>query len=176
MNKPRHAMIDLETMGTHPDSAIVSIGGVIFDPRYNIITNDTFYVKLDWRFQERRIDPDTQKWWKKQSPSARAGIKGTESLRGALDDLTFWLPNDVKVWGNGPTFDISMLEDAYRQHEMDIPWYFWDIRDVRTIKDLYEFNRGGLERRSGGDSHNALSDAIYQAEIVCKMWRSILKK
>lgn len=38
MSKPekqlRHVMIDLETMGTTPQSAIVSIGAIVFDPRY----------------------------------------------------------------------------------------------------------------------------------------------
>ena len=33
MQMLRHAMIDLETMATTQDAAIVSIGVVIFDPR-----------------------------------------------------------------------------------------------------------------------------------------------
>jgi exodeoxyribonuclease VIII len=174
---PRHAMIDLETMALTPDCAIVSIGAVIFDPRYGIVTDDTFYVELKWREQNRTISKSTRAWWKTQAPHIQAAtMRGDTSLQGALSDLEFWLPDDVKVWGNGATFDISILEDAYRQCKHDIPWKFWNIRDMRTVKDMYESKRGGLDRRSGGGEHNALNDAIWQAECTCKMWRELLKE
>ena len=46
MKKLRHVMIDLETMGKVPEMAIVSIGAVIFDPRYGEVSKETFYVEL----------------------------------------------------------------------------------------------------------------------------------
>jgi len=43
--KANHVMIDLETMGLLPGSAIVSIGAVVFDPRLNRVSNkNTFYT------------------------------------------------------------------------------------------------------------------------------------
>lgn len=113
--KARHVMIDLETMGTTPDSAIVSIGAVVFDPRYGIVTDNTFYMELDWEGQNRNINQDTVDWWSKQTDEAKAAHYGLDELDEALTLLAQWLPNDAKVWGNGSTFDISMLEDAYRQ-------------------------------------------------------------
>lgn len=173
--EPNHAMIDLETVGTKPDSGIVSIGAVIFDPRYNVVTDKTFYRELDWESQSREIDQAClTEFWDKQPPVIREALNGLDDLEEVLVELAEWLPKDVKVWGNGPTFDISMLEDAYRQYEVEIPWKFWNVRCCRTIKDMYESQRGGFSKKMGGGKHNALQDAIYQAQYVCEMWNKIL--
>lgn len=176
-NTPRHVMIDLETMGTTPDSAIVSIGAVIFDPRYGIITKNEFYMELDWESQNRLIDQETVKWWEGQSEEARAAHYGLDELSEALSLLARWLPKDAKVWGNGSTFDISMLEDAYRQLNIEIPWKFWNVRDCRTVLDMYESVRGGFNKtvnRNG--AHNALQDAKFQAQYITMMWQKLLVK
>lgn len=181
--KQRHVMIDLETMGssdevtkaTEFDCAIISIGAVCFDPRYNTIDKKrTFYRELDWQCQGRNVYEPTLKWWSKQSEEARASHDGLEDLEYVLEELSDWLPDDCKVWGNGPVFDIAILEHAYHQYGLTVPWKFWNVRDCRTIKDMYESKRGGLDKRSGGIEHNALDDAIWQAEYINKMWKSIL--
>ena len=171
----RHCMIDLETLDLKPSSKIVSIGAVIFDPRYGKI-GDTFYMELDHKAQTNRTsDPETVAWWKRQSPVVKKALKGTDLLADALEELDFFLPKDVKVWGNGSIFDIAILEDAYRQNDMGIPWKFWNVLDMRTIKAVYEAGRGGWSRACGGNKHNALDDAVHQAESVCIMWRKIFK-
>jgi exodeoxyribonuclease VIII len=79
------------------------------------------------------------------------------------------------MWGNGATFDISMLEDAYRQYEIEIPWKFWNVRDCRTVLDMYESIRGGFNKtvnRQG--AHNALDDAKFQAQYITMMWSRLL--
>jgi len=173
----KHVMIDLETLDRIPSSKLVSIGAVIFDPRYGRISKDTFYVELDHKAQKGRTsDKETVDWWKKQSPEAKKALKGTTKLEDALENLAFWVPSDCRVWGNGSTFDISMLEDAYRQYNIEIPWHFWNIRDCRTIKDMYESSRGSWEKGYSGTKHNALDDAKHQAEYVIKMWRKLLSK
>lgn len=172
----RHVMIDLETMGTLPSSAIVSIGAVKFDPRIcKVDLKDTFYYELDWRSQNRLIDDNTVKWWDNQSELAREALDGIEDLDFALEDLSKWLPKDCKVWGNGATFDISMLEDAYRQLKIRVPWNFWNIRDCRTVLDMYESSRGAFNKsvnRKG--AHNALEDAKHQAKYISNMWTKLL--
>ena len=172
--KANHVMIDLETMGITPDSAVVSIGAVVFDPRFNHISSKTFYQELGWSDQQRLIDPQTRKWWSTNTPLAKAALNGLEELTDALTELAKWLPKDAKVWGNGATFDISILENAYRQHGIDIPWKFWNVRDCRTVKDMYESSRGGFSKKTGGVLHHALDDAIFQAQYICDMWKSLL--
>ena len=175
IKNPRHVMIDLETMSTRPHGAIVSIGAVKFDPRFNMINRkDTFYIELDWEDQGRTIDPDTLEWWGKQSAQARSALDGLDDLGSALVVLSKWLPKDVKVWGNGSTFDISFLENAYEQLGMKIPWQFWNVRDCRTVLDMYECKRGGFNKKVGPGAHNALSDALYQSQYINKMWTSLV--
>ena len=178
MKKLRHAMIDLETVGLETEAAIVSVGIVIFDPRYNKVnTKETYYAELDWRNQDRQIDQNTiTEFWDKQPAKIRKALNGTEKLEDVLADIQMFLPDDCKVWGNGPTFDITKLEHCYRQHQMDIPWKFWNIRDCRTVLDMYESSRGGLRKGMGSGGHNALRDAMHEAQCVCAMWYELLHK
>ncbi len=67
--------------------------------------------------------------------------------RTFLQQLSDFLPKDVKVWGNGANFDIGILEHAYDQYQIEIPWEFWNVRDCRTIKDMYESQRADLVRK-----------------------------
>ena len=175
MNILRHAMIDLETLDLVPSARIVSIGIVMFDPRFNAV-GDKYYVELDHKAQINRTkDPKTVKWWKQQPPAVQKALKGTELLQDALEDIMFFLPEDVMVWGNGSIFDIAIMEHAYREHELEIPWKFWNVMDMRTIKYFYESQRGGWDKKCGGDKHNALDDAYHQAQSVSAMWRKLVK-
>lgn len=183
-NKPNHVMIDLETMGKKPGCPIVSIGAVVFDPRYGVITKQEFYVELDWMEQKQSagLTPcmDTMVWWENQSPQARAALDGLDDLKTELKNLSKWLPQDCKVWGNGATFDISILEFCYDAYKLPIPWKFWNIRDCRTVRDMFECTRGGLgfSAGSGRDkknvAHNALHDARHQAQYINKMWKVLV--
>lgn len=175
LKKLRHVMIDLETLGTTPNSAIVSIGAVVFDPRYGKVSKKTFYSELDWENQNRHICQKTREWWSKQSPEAQEALSGLDDLDTSLRELASWLPPDCRVWGNGSTFDISFLEDAYRQYGIEIPWKFWNIRDCRTVLDMYESSRGGFGKSTNrAGAHNALQDAIYQARYITVMWNKLL--
>ena len=176
--KLNHVMIDLETLGTKMDCKIASIGAVIFDPRYGIVSDETFYACLDHAKQTERVTYQDciDEFWAKQPAKVREQLNGTELLDDVLDDLAFFLPKDCKVWGNGPTFDISKLESAYDYYEQEVPWKFWNIRCCRTILDMYESKRGGFNKKVGGDAHNALSDAIHQAKYVTMMWSKLLGK
>lgn len=174
MKSLRHVAIDLETMATKPGAAIVSIGAVLFDPRYGKISSNTFYEELDWEGQGRLIDPGTAEWWGRQSPTAKTALDGLEDLPETLTALAKWLPKDCRVWGNGPLFDMGILENAYDQHNLEVPWKFWNVRCCRTIKDLYESSRGGYDKKAGGTLHNALDDAKFEAQYITEMWNKIL--
>ena len=176
-------MIDLEMMGLIPGACIVSIGAVVFDPRVGVVTKDTFYSELDYAAQQDdgfTINESTLAWWEEQSPQVRDALYGLDDLKDELKRLSAWLPKDCKVWGNGSIFDIAILEHAYRVYKLPIPWKFWNVRDCRTVKDMFESTRGGLSVAigSGRDkknvAHNALNDAIHQAEYINKMWSKLV--
>jgi len=166
-------MIDIETMGTGHKAVITSIGAAYFDRTTSDI-GEKYYAIVDWEQpQEGRIlDPSTVKWWLKQSDDARAEMvkdDGVE-LMHALDGLRSFIDPCACVWGNGANFDIGILTDAYERNGFckKTPWKFRNIRDVRTVVDL----ASDVMRRPKmpeGDAHNALNDAIHQAQYVSNM-------
>jgi len=152
-------MIDIETVGTVPGSAIVSIGA------YNITTGDEFYTIIDLasNFQHRMsVDGPTIEWWMAQSDEAKALFKSKNkaTLPQALQCLAEWLPEskDLAVWGNGSNFDIVLLEVALRRCDIKIPWAYSRIYDLRTIAMLYP----GIKKPRNYLAHNALADAKCQ--------------
>lgn len=172
----KHVMIDLETLGTNPDCVFISIGAVEFDPNTGEFGRECYKV-LSIQDQEslgRTMTLSTLQWWKRQSAEARkvleeAKAPNADLMSSCLTDFKAWLPPSCVVWGNGSTFDIAILENAYTQINLTPRWRFWNVRDVRTIVDLA---KGIVERPTEvqGTAHNALDDAKHQARYVSRMW------
>ena len=158
-------MIDLETLGTGHDAYILSIGACDV-----LNSNRTFYVNTANTNQDRAIDVDTVTWWMQQSEEARKVFtEDSIVLPAALRDLADWMldgtePGDLKVWSHGATFDIPILQHAYKQYKIDCPWGFWNARDTRTVYDLTGLDVERPERK--GTHHNALDDALWQSEYL----------
>ena len=173
--------IDIETLATTPDAVILSIGAVAFSTKDNSVdVENAYYSGAILPVQmARRVCPDTQKWWSTQNIEAyRAAFNGTVPLDTALKDLVKWGEkyNNCYWWGNSPSFDMVILEDALRSYGMRIPWKFWNTRDLRTIKYLAS-RAGGKDypKPPQGEAHNALSDAINQAEAINYYHEVLLK-
>jgi hypothetical protein len=175
----RDVMVDLETMGVEPGSAITSIGAVFFDPR----TGDTgseFKVNINLHSSDEVgavIDEATMDWWVKQSEAAQQGLADPApiDLKDALFQFGQWLSQNHKdpyLWGNGVLFDNLFLRTAYRQVGWKCPWHFRNDRDVRTLVAI----GSRLGMRYGDDSerlvhHDALDDAKYQVQYCSRIWR-----
>lgn len=175
-DKKEHVMIDLETIGNDYDGIFTTVGACVFDPETGEI-GKTFYEHVNWESAVevgRTVTPDTIKWWMTQAEEARAEIVKTGlHINLVMHNLSAWMPDHAVVWGNGPTFDIGKLENAYGYY--DIPWKFYDVRCVRTIRDLAY---GLVDRDSipfEGVKHNAKDDAIHQAKYVSAMWQALRK-
>lgn len=170
-----HIMIDIETLDTIYSAKILSIGAVYFDPMKNKLGSEFFEIVNSQRQLDRTSSKDTIEFWRKQSREAKKQLKGDVQLRDALEDLDLFIDPDCRVWGNGATFDITILEHAYLSFDMSIPWKFWNVRDCRTVRELFESKRGGLDQNFNGTKHHALDDAKYQAKYISKMWRGLIK-
>lgn len=164
-----HIMIDLETMGTRPDAPIIAIGAVAFDSEG---VHDTFYLNVDLQSAVTtgaKIDPRTVMWWLQQSAEARAAFDTAGvDVSAALDRLSAWfeMQGDLSgVWGNGASFDNTILSESYKRVGMTPPWPFWKDRCYRTVKSMHP---DVLMERSGAH-HNALDDARSQAEHLIKI-------
>jgi len=166
----RHVMIDLETLATTADAAIISIGAVKFDAKK--IAEKGFYTPISIETNlavGRRISEDTLAWWMKQSDEARKVFnEPNEPLDNALEQLVDWIGHDNPiVWSNGASFDIPILEHAFTQFSMTVPWKFWNSRCYRTIKSLLKTKDIKIENPM---KHNALADAYAQARHLQLIW------
>lgn len=162
-------MIDLETLGTSSDAVVISIGAVFFDPAQGSL-GVSFHLAFAIEDQiklGREISADTLKWWMGQSDAAKKVFheKATPT-REVLTVFGQWIAANSKnahVWGNGSSFDISILESLFCQYEIAIPWNYNKVMDLRTFK---RFVGGGEAVKKSGTEHNALQDAINQANYV----------
>ena len=163
-------MIDLETLGTDPRCPVISIGAIAFDVEKKAL-GPTFYATLDVAQQiraQRFVDADTLKWWMGQSDAAKKVFRDTASpVEFALPKFVEYLGQfkDLQVWGNGSTFDITILENIMAQWQIKVPWKYNKIMDLRTFR---RFVAGGETLQKSGVDHNALDDAKSQAEFVLK--------
>lgn len=187
-------MIDLETLGTDPVTApIIQIGVVAFrleDDGPACEGSGPFFQRAVRAASNLRppfnrvIDPNTVAWWADTDPKLLVRLlrdTDGDSLREVLGELGLWiigLGDDVKgVWGNGATFDISMLEMAYKQADLLTPWHFRTVRDVRTMAMIAGDDdrcwKGGTVTaiEATGRKHDALVDCLRQVRMVQQTWQ-----
>lgn len=156
-------MLDLETMGTAPGSAIVQIGAVDFSI-YKV--GKPFSVNIDLASCVNaglRIEPQTVMWWMQQNEEARKSLTvDCVPLRDALTQFSEWIGKDTAaIWGDGAAFDNVLLASAYKVTKIARPWHYANDRCYRTLKNLFP-----VERILSDCSHNATADAIAQAKQV----------
>ena len=167
-------MIDLETLHTETQGVILSIGACRFNDLD--IDNEGFYraITIQSNLDEgRTISPSTLRWWLDQTDKAKAVLDDPKAipLGQALDELRDWIGprwEGVRVWGNGADFDIAMVKHAYGQQQT--PWKFWNVRCFRTIKNMESAKSVPAPVNAG--AHNALFDAIAQAQHLQAMWKA----
>ena len=162
-------MLDLETLSTRPESVILTIGAVKFDPWGEEVDAESgLYMRVDVDEQlamDRHVLESTVEWWGKQDEAVREEALG-ESNRESLDTMTRalnkFLVGVENIWCQGPAFDIVILENLYRQLSKPTPWQFWQIRDSRTLFGVH----GDPREKGRTAAHNALMDCYYQARGV----------
>ncbi len=169
-------MIDLETLGTKENCVVISIGVVAFNEEG--FQGRDFYAVFNVEEQivkGRKIDYSTLKWWMSQSEEARKVFtEGSHNVETILNCLTEYINSFMEdgksafIWGNGSIFDISIMQNLYDQYNIEIPWKFWNVMDLRTF---VRFVGDGERVQNNGIQHNARDDARNQAEYVIRKLR-----
>jgi hypothetical protein len=177
---PTEVMLDLETLGSGPRAAVVQIGACTFDPETGTGDAD-FPPQQRWFFRNIRFrsamrygeaDGDTVAWWLQQNDEARLGLLSDPiDLPAALSAFAEWWATLGKVNGlwSHATFDAVILQSAYDSCTKWCPWRHRQVRDLRTLQSLYWPGK----RERDGVHHNALDDAIFQAQLARDSLRTI---
>jgi DNA polymerase III epsilon subunit-like protein len=170
-------MIDLETLATSTDAAILTIGAVKFDPLGDDVKEpamESFYVRVDLDSCHEIglvTNDDTIAWWANQSKEAQEEAFGEDNripITEAMNQLYKFCWGAKRVWSNGSVFDIMICEHVFKKINKAVPWKFWEIRDVRTAFDL-----GINPNRPTVTAHHALEDAYNQAVGIQTVYNAL---
>ena len=182
----KHFMVDIETLSTAVNAAVLSIGAVEFGPFTGQILR-TFYHELDLSEQDKRhVDLNTVQWWFKQCQDNPANFELMTKHNREKDGVEYTLLKlrefltgfdgvsaisaraegyeRVAVWACDPDFDVAILNDLYKEHNLPSPWRYSELRSVRTVRDLTKI--AGMDIPKQEANHNALDDCIRQVKEV----------
>ncbi len=173
----KHLMIDLETLGTGDNAAIVQMAAVIFDPHAGPTGTYTLpglefnaHIELDDP-NIGVLDAPCVHWWMQQSQVARDRVFGLQienrvPLSTALMQLMHW--TDVHcdgeeldgVWSH-LAFDWRLLVQAAKR--CNVRWFSRRLGcDYGTLKRLGQ-SLGIEEPLFVGVPHDAVDDAFHQS-------------
>lgn len=165
-----HGMIDIETLDTTPSATILSLGAVKFNPTNTLEPHTELYLKISIDEQDaqgRTASDSTIKWWGTQDPAIMEEAfdqTGAVSVQEALRQITKWSVGLDTLWGQGYGFDMTIIEDLYRNNAVSIPWNFWIVKDCRTLFGCCAKDPRKILKQT--NLHNALADAYFQAQGV----------
>lgn len=174
-----HAMIDLETLSLRPDACILSVACVGFELRESIVhRHQALHLHILINSQPgRHIDGETLQFWLGQEGPARWQVvegqrtEGTYLVEALLRLKDWWRTHQPEcAWSHGAAFDIPILEHAFRKQRLSPPWGHRDPRDTRTLFMLAPGEDAGKGMEG---PHNALEDAVLQAERVQAAYRRL---
>lgn len=172
--RPKHVMLDHETLDNCASSVIISIGAVRFDPDTDQIDDDAYYasVSVDSNLESgRTISESTLIWWMQQSEDAQAVfMEPKQTLESALIGFVDWFDDAEFIWSNGASFDIPQMSSALKGLGMLAPWKFYNERCVRTLKNLPGMRDVKVDNPL---KHNAMQDALAQAKLVQAIYRKL---
>jgi exodeoxyribonuclease VIII len=169
-------MLDLETMGVNADALITTISAVRFDLKSGQCFEE-FETGLNWEEQIEHgaiIDSSTVQWWLKQSKEAQETMMRLPQNRiiDVLQEFNGWItkyiPNikNAKLWGNGVTFDNTLLRNLYKRHGVDFVLPYYCDNDVRTLVTLKGINPRDYEFK--GIKHRGIDDCKHQIFYCCE--------
>lgn len=166
-------MVDLETMGTDPSAAILSIGACFFDV-YGEEPLETYHQAISLESNERAhraMSASTVLWWLSQPKDAqRAFLEASRTnLKLALGGFRRWVDGlpvpPLTLWAKDPDFDVVILRSACETVGETLPFRYHQNRSVRTAIDL-AYPDSEPPSFLDGTAHSALDDALAQARLV----------
>ncbi len=160
-------VIDIETLSTNANAAVIQISAVFGDlvsgkisSFFNEHINRTCSIN-----SKRKVDLDTILWhvaerekdhtFHKQMPLATYDQKQFWGLDQAIKRLEGFIQSTeslirlsngkeagkrispLRILCKGPEFDLKVLEDVYKQMGRPIPWNYKNVGSVRTYEHLY---------------------------------------
>lgn len=168
--------MDIETLGTAPGSVVVSIGLVRFNPQLDRVqaaeelTPGSLKVVLNLQEsldEDFKISASTFKWWLGQSKEAQKATFDHPEVYDLVEGLVAvaeYFKKGDKVWGNGASFDIPLVEAYFNKFRSVLPWGYSRVRCYRTLREMNDYDASLVPNNLL--AHDCVADAIYQAQVT----------
>lgn len=162
-------MLDLETLGLNPGCAIISIGAVLWwddipSGRHHFKTNISIQANIRAGLE---LEGEVVEWWFNRPAEVQKAsfADAAKSVEHALMMLSEFAgkhcdTRNLLVWSKGTHFDNAILLAAYHKVGLTPFWGYKNNRDYRTLAAMFP---GIPEPTRAGTHHDALDDAIHQA-------------
>lgn len=165
----KHVMIDIETFDVVETAVITEIAAQIVNVENGII-EDTFNSIIDIDSQKgRSISGKTLQFWQMNKMFERYFYSEKIDIIQALENLNSFIPENALVWANSPQFDLSIIKHAMRMYGITPSWFFYNERDLRTLKSFYP--QKTIHIPNFGTNHVALDDCNYQCHVLCRLYQ-----
>lgn len=166
-----HVMIDIETLSSHPNAVIVSLGLVCFNPFEGIVDETSmshFVFDIEKQIEEgRHVSSSTLSFWMKNGDAWPINSETTISDIGRTLDAIAYTYEDYQIWTHRH-FDITVLENYwYTTMKRNDPLF--NFRNLNDSNQLFRFARNDPREDDDLISHNAMDDAFKQANAVSKI-------
>lgn len=155
----KNIIFDFETVGNaqaDPNVAIPSMAMLVFDPDEQLPFEELvkrclrikFNLSEQFNKYGRTYDKETVEWWSKPENKTAYDMVCLPSsidvdlsiapsiIKQYLEHMEY-IPNAEgdRIWTRGNAFDVPLLENVYKQFGSEVPFPWWNIRDIRTAID-----------------------------------------
>lgn len=174
-SKRNSIMLDLETLNTTPDAAVLSIGAVDIN---NL--NNSFHGIIDMNDAVRygTVGASTVKFWMQEalsgSPAAKEIVNEGHDAWEVVQNFIIWVqtvqysnPHNLppfRIWCKYAAFDFPIITNLVDRMGCTLPWAYYEQYCATTIfkltPDVFD---------DEPNQHSAVGDAINQARRLIKI-------
>ncbi len=186
-------VLDIETLGNFPGAVVIEIGAAAFVSKHG--STCLWPEEQMWTFSRAvnrkasqklgfRTADDNWIWWKRNfRRTLQAILSDGESKpqtchpRHVLNDFNAWIKqlprcNRTIFWGNGPEYDMSILQPYFDVLSVPLPWTYTQLASLRSLQALCpDFAAPDIVNEM---PHRAVSDAIREAKLIRRFMQTRL--
>lgn len=184
-------MLNIESWGLGPRPVITQIALLGYEVETDELLIDQFnqYLPVEPQLQiipARKIQASTIAWWMRQSDEAREKVslnEGTDfedlvaamrGLIGTFNRLTMNGTRNYELSAKGPQFDVVAVETLLTELDLEVPWAYYRVTDLRTDMRRARISGKAVPKPSGTIPHVAYWDCRWQIEqwLQCRRMRA----
>lgn len=182
-------MLDIESLDLGANAVVTQIAMLGYDLEQDEMLKDEFVEYLPAQPQidslKRSVSFATILWWMQQSDEARARFENNrgddmfdvqyimKSLVTFFNRITSNGTIPYVVAAKGPQFDVVAIESLLTQLDLEVPWTYNRVEDLRTMLRQSKIDPRSVPKPEGFIEHVGYWDARWQIDqyLACRIGR-----